>query len=89
MPLNKKEVKEKKIGKVTHYFGNVKVAVVKLSSPLSVDETVKIKGGETEFKQKVKSMEIDGEKIKKAKAKQEVGLKVNKKAREGYKVFKI
>ncbi len=84
-----KKSKEKLIGKVVHYFGKVKVAVIKLNYPLAVDEKIKIKGGETDFEQKVKSMEIDKEKIKKAKNKQEVGIKVNKKAREGYKVYKI
>ncbi len=85
----KKITKEKLIGKVVHYFNKAKVAVVKLKAPLAVDEKIRIKGGETDFTQKVKSMEVDKKKIKKAKAKQEVGLKVSNKAREGYKVFKV
>ncbi len=87
--LVSKKSKEKLIGKVVHYFDKVKVAVIKLNYPLAVDEKIKIKGGETDFEQKVKSMEIDKEKIKKAKNKQEVGIKVNEKAREGYRVYKI
>jgi len=87
-PSAVKKPKEKLIGKVVHYFNKAKVAVVKLKSPLSVDEKIRITGGETDFTQKVKSMEVDKKKIKKAKGKQEVGIKVNKKAREGYKVFK-
>ena len=74
---------------MVHYFDKVKVAVIKLNFPLALDEKIKIRGGETDFEQKVKSMEIDRKKIDKAKAKQEIGLKVNKKAKEGYKVFKI
>ena len=88
-PSPKKVLKEKLAGKVIHYFSKPKVAVVKLKLPLIVDEKIKIKGGEKEFEQKVKSMEIDKKKIKKAKAKQEIGLKVSKKAKEGYKVFKF
>jgi len=82
--------KEKKIGKITHYFDKIKVVVVKLSDDLSVGETIRIVGGEnTNFKQKIVSMELDGEKIKKAKKGKHIGIKVKDRAREGYKVFKI
>jgi len=82
--------KEKKLGKITHYFDKVKVIVVKLSDDLSIGETIRIVGGEnTDFKQKIASMEIDGEKIKKAKKGKVIGIKVKERAREGYKIFKI
>jgi len=82
--------KIKSIGEVVHYFSNIKVAVIKLLAPLSVGDEIRIAGGEdTDFKQIVKSIESDHEKIKKAKKGSEVGIKVNKKVREGYKVFKI
>jgi len=81
---------EKKIGKITHFFNNIKVVVVKLSDALSVGDTIRIKGGkETDFKQKIVSMEIDGKKIKKAKKGQSVGVKIKNRAREDYLVFKI
>lgn len=82
--------KEKLIGEIVHYFAHVEVAVIKLSSPLSTDDYIRIIGGEsTNFKQKVKSMEIDHKKIKKAKKGDEIGMKIKEKAREGYKVYKI
>lgn len=81
--------KEKSIGKITHYFNKAKVAVVKLSDSLVLDEKIKVMGGEKEFTQKVKSMEIDGKKISKAKAKQDIGMKVSKPVREGYKIFRV
>jgi putative protease len=82
--------KEKKIGKITHYFDKIKVVVVKLSDNLSVGETIRIVGGEnTDFKQKIVSMELDGEKIKKAKKGKQIGIRVKDRAREGYKVFKV
>ncbi len=87
--IAQKLVKEKPIGKVVHYFGKIKVAVVKFNSPVSIDQRLKFKGGDKEFLQKIKSMEIDKKKVKRARAKQEVGLKVSKKVREGYKVFKV
>ncbi|MDI6592008.1 MAG: hypothetical protein QME61_03695 [Patescibacteria group bacterium] len=91
MPRKKAQVPEegKLIGKVTHYFGNIEVAVVKLSSSLKVGDTIRIIGGETDFTQTVESMEIEHKKIKKAKAGDSIGLKVSQKVREGYKVYKI
>ncbi len=82
--------KKQLIGKVIHYFGKVKVAVIKLSQPLKIGDEIRIIGGEeTDFKQPVKSMETEHEKIAKAKAKAAIGVKVKKKVREGYKVYKI
>jgi len=87
----KKVIKKKEIlvGEVVHYFDHIKVAVVKLKVPLAVGDEIRIVGGEeTDFKQKVQSMEIDHGKISKAKKGQEVGMKVKEKTRDGYKVFK-
>lgn len=82
---------EKEIGVVTHFFDKLSVAVIKLTKgPLSVGDTIKIKGGEdTDFDQEVDSMQIEHEKIAKAKKGDEVGMKVKKIAREGYKVFLV
>ena len=82
--------KGKPVGKVTHYYGHIKVGVIKLASPLKVGDEIRILGGEnTDFSQKISSMQIDHEKISKAKKGDAVGLKVSKKVREGYKVYKI
>jgi putative protease len=88
MPKNEKE---KLIGRVTHYFDKVGVAVLKLEKDgLKKGETIRIAGGEsTDFKQKVSSMEIEHQKIEKAKKGEIIGLKVKEKVREGYKVYKV
>ena len=85
------EVEEGKlIGRVVHYFDKIGVAVISLDAPLKVGDTIRIVGGEsTDFTQEVGSMEIEHEKIKKAKKGEEVGLKVKEKVREGYKVYKV
>lgn len=84
-----KKVK-KAIGKITHYFSNIKVAVIKLSSPLKVGQEIRITGGqETDFEQKVGSMQIDHKEVKSAKKGASVGMKVKEKVREGYYVYKI
>ena len=88
-PSRRKEKKELKIGKVTHFYGKIKVAVVKLRASLRIGDRIKIQGGEREFEQIVKSMEVEHKKIKKALKGKEIGLKVKKKTREGDKVYKL
>ena len=86
----KKIIKEKKIGKITHQFGNIKVAVIKFSEPVSVGDSIRIEGGlDTNFKMKIASIGLKGEKVLKCKKGQEVGIKVKNKVREGYKVYNI
>ncbi|HNP79334.1 MAG TPA: translation elongation factor-like protein [Candidatus Pacearchaeota archaeon] len=82
--------KEKRIGKIKHYFGKIKVGVIKLTDTLSVGDEIMVKSKtEERFKQKVSSIEVDGKKLKKAKKGQIIGLKLKDKAREDYLVFKI
>ena len=82
-------VKEKQIGTVSNYFDHVKVAAIKLTGPLKKGERVEIKGGEVDFKQKVAGIQIQHEKVEKAKKGDEIGIKVNHKVRKGYHVFKV
>jgi len=79
----------KLIGKVTHYFSNIGVAVIELTDTIKSGETIRIVGGETDFEQAVDSMEVDHQKVDKAKKGDGVGLKVSQKVREGYKVYKV
>ena len=79
----------KLIGKVTHYFSKIGVAVIELEDELKVGDTIRIVGGQTDFNQIVESMEMEHRKIEKAKAGDSVGIKVNQKVREGYKVYKL
>ena len=79
---------EKPIGVISNYFEHVGVAVIKLLKELKVGDMIRIVGGETDFEQKVDSMQIQYEKIEKAKKGDEVGLKVKNNVRSGYKVYK-
>ena len=66
------------------------MAVLKLSGSLSVGDEIRIMGGEhTDFNQKVSSMQVDHEPLKKAKKGDSVGLKVDEKVREGYEAFLV
>ena len=92
----KKQVKKKAskkeanlIGKVSHYFPHVQAAVIKLKAPLSVGDSVKIKGHTTDFVQNVVSMQIDRQPIINAKPGQEIGLLVKSRVRQHDVVTKV
>ena len=80
---------KKEIGEVTHYFSKIGVAVIKLNDTLKIGDKISIEGATTNFEQTVESMQINKENIEEAKAGQEIRLKVNERAREGDKVYKI
>ena len=80
---------EKEIGKVTHFYDKLSVAVVKLTDPLSTGDKIKIKKGESEFEDAVASMQVDHEAVTSAKRGQEVAIKISQKTKEGASVFKV
>jgi len=84
-----KQPKEKEIGIVTHYFGNISVAVIKLKSELKIGDKIHIKGAHDDFKQTVKSMQIDNQNISIAKKGSEIGMKVTKRVHENDRIYKI
>lgn len=80
---------KKLIGKITHYFTNIGVGIVKLSGKLEVGDKISIEGASTDIQQTVDSMEIDQEKVEKAEDGESVGLQVKDRVREGDKVYKV
>lgn len=80
----------KLIGRITHYFSNIEVAVINLSAPVKDGDMIRVIGGqETDFEQKVKSMQIEHKAVKSAKKGDSIGIKISEKVHEGYRVFKI
>ena len=79
---------EKQIGTVSNYFDHVSVAAIKLDSGLKVGDNIRISGGEVDFEQPIKSMQIQHDKVETAKKGDEIGIKVKEKVRKGYKVYK-
>ena len=83
-------MKEKLIGKITHYFTNIGVAVVEITDgELNVNDKIHIKSDVNEFEQTIDSMQVEHENVEKAKKGEAVGLKVEKPVREGDEVFKV
>lgn len=79
-----------KIGKVTHYFDKIGVAIVELDANLSVGDKIKfVRGGEDIFEQTVGSIQIEHEKKDSAKKGDVIGLKSDQEVKEGAEVYKI
>jgi hypothetical protein len=77
------------VGKATHYFSRLGVAVLELRADLQVGDQICIVGRITDFEQNVGSLEIRHQKINAASAGQEVALKVSDIVRPGDLVYKI
>ncbi|PIU28686.1 hypothetical protein COT08_00690 [Candidatus Woesebacteria bacterium CG07_land_8_20_14_0_80_44_9] len=79
-----------KVGKVTHYFDKIGVAIVELDANLAVGDKIKfVRGGEDVFEQTVASIQIEHEKKESAKKGDVIGLKIEKEIKEGAEVYKI
>ncbi len=80
----------KPVGRIIHYFSDISVAVVNLTAPIKIGDEIRIIGGkETDFEQKISSMQIEREGVKSAKKGDSVGMKVEQKVHEGYKVYRV
>lgn len=88
LELKKPGKKLKPLGEVSNYFEHVGAVAIKLKDGLKVGDKIKFVGGEVDFEQEVKSMQIQHEAVQKAKKGDEVGIKIKEKVRKGYKVFK-
>lgn len=76
------------VGHILHFFSKINVAVLELRAPLSVGDSILIKGPSTDFEQVVESMQIEHKNIQKAETGQSVGLKTTQRARERDVVYK-
>lgn len=91
MPRTKKQPAAAKparpVGVVTHYYGDIGVAIVKFKKPVTPGATVRFQGHTTNFEQAIASLEYDHKPVKKAPNGKEVGMKVDERVREGDEVF--
>jgi len=80
---------KKLIGKITHYFSKIGVAVVELSEDVTVGAEIRVEGETTSFEQVIDSMEIENKKVETATAGQSIGLKVKERVRLHDSVYKM
>ena len=83
-------MEEKKlIGKVTHYYSKIAVAIVELEDDLQQGDQISIEGATTNIQETVDSMQIGHEAVKNAHRGDAIGLKVPDKVRPGDNVYKV
>ena len=81
---------EERIGSVIKFFDKSSVAAIKLDfGELAVGETIRVKGNDTDFTQKVEVMEFDHQPVQKAARGQFTGIKLTQPAKPFDLVFKV
>jgi putative protease len=78
----------REVGRVSHFFSRINVAIIELTDTISVGDQILIKGPTTDIGQTVDSMEIEHKKVEQAGAGQSIGMKVNGRVRENDSVYK-
>ena len=74
---------------ITHYLGNINVAIIKLTVPLKVGDTIIMEGDEYLFVQPVTEMQIDRKPVQKAKKGSHIGLKALYAAKVKGNIYKL
>ena len=82
------EEKVLQVGYITHFFPKISVAIVELTAPLEVGDTILIRGPSTDFEQVVDSMQIEHSNIQLAESGQSIGLKTAQHVKERDVVYK-
>ncbi len=80
---------EKHIGRVSHYFKRIGVAVLELSDGLKVGDVVRIQGRATDFTQQVESMEIEHQQVQAVGPGADVAMRVVEHVHEGDGVYRV
>lgn len=80
---------EVRVGVVSHYYGHLSVAAVRLEVALTVGDTIRVLGHTSDFRQRVDSMQIEHQAVSEAIAGDEIGLKVVQHAREHDVIYRV
>jgi translation elongation factor EF-1alpha len=80
---------EQHVGRITHYFKQISVAVLEVSAGLKVGDVVHIQGHSTDFTQPVQSMEIEHQQVQSVRPGADVALQVIDHVRKGDLVYKV
>ena len=81
---------EEQVGVVTHFFGKIGVAAVRITAgEIKVGDTIHIKGHTTDVTQIIDSIQMEHGSVPSARTGDEVGIKVAEIFREHDAVYKI
>ncbi|HYN48730.1 MAG TPA: hypothetical protein VER83_07665 [Candidatus Nanopelagicales bacterium] len=76
------------IGTVTHYFGHLSVAAVRLTEPLVVGERIHVHGHTTDLIETISSMEVDHHRVERAEPGDDVAINMGDHVREHDLIFR-
>jgi len=77
------------VGKITHFFDKIGVAVVEASAAIKVGDEIKISGHDQDFNMTVSSIQVEHQQVTEAKKGDVVGIKVDKPCKPGAEVYKV
>lgn len=80
---------EVEIGRVTHYFNHLNVAVLKLTDNLKLGDKIHILGHSTDLIERIASMEVNHHSVVWVKPGEDVAIKVNEPVREHDIVYRV
>ena len=80
---------KKLIGKITHYFDKIGVAVVESEGKLKLGDKIIIESGEDSdsFSQNISSMQVERKSVTSAKKGDSVGMKMDKPVKPNWKIY--
>lgn len=80
---------EMQVGKISHYYTKIGVAVVEITDgSIKVGDEVHIKGHTTDFRQKIKSLQVEHDSVQVAEPGMSIGMKVEDPVRAHDLVYK-
>jgi putative protease len=77
------------IGKISHFFDKISVAVVDLTDTLNVGDRISIESGDDVVEMTVDSMQIEHENVESAGDGDSIGMKTPKPVKRGAVVYKL
>lgn len=83
------EPKMEQIGLIDAFFVHPSAAVIELTAPLRVGDTIYVKGHTTDFQQTVESMQLDRQPVQEGAAGQSVAVKMKDRCRKHDVVYKL
>jgi hypothetical protein len=82
-------MEEQLVGKVSHYFDHIGVAVIKIEkNEVKLGDLLHFSHGGRDFYQKVNSLEVEKKPVEKVKAGEEAGMKVDLEVKPGDAIYK-
>jgi hypothetical protein len=77
------------VGVVLHYYPRAAAAVLALSRPIHRGDTIHVRGHTTDFVQAVLELALDDSPVAAGEPRQEVGVRMEQRARPGDRVFRV